>query len=166
MIKIVLYLLLNIIQPKAYLCTCLDAPLKDHFSRADAITIGQILKVDTINVVKDLYIQAKFSTPDSGAYTTNHLITLKVTEMLKGEKQSDTIQIITGQGGGDCGYNFRPETEYLIYSHLEDYHLIDCINENGSKFTSHPKRMLTTSDCDRTTTDVKREKDILKSFLK
>ena len=166
MIKIVLYVLLNVIQPKAYLCTCLEAPLKDHIAKADAIIIGQILKVDTINVVKNRYIEAKFSTPDSGAYTTNHLITLKVTEMLKGEKQSDTIQIITGQGGGDCGYSFKLETEYLIYSHLEDYNLIDWINENGSRFKSHQKRMLTTSDCDRTTTAIKSEKEILKNFLK
>ena len=165
MIKIVLYLLLNVILPKSYSCTCLEASIKEHIDNADGIIIGQILKVDTIYVVKSLYIEAKLSTPDSGAYTTNHLITLKVTETLKGEKQSDTIQIITGQGGGDCSYSFKLKTEYLIYSSLEDYYLIDSIDENARKFKSHPKRMLTTNDCDRTTSDIKREKDILKKFL-
>jgi hypothetical protein len=74
---------------------------------------------------------------------------------------------MTGQGGGDCGYYFKLQTDYLIYADTQDYYLIDSNNNfNDNKLSSHQKKYFTTTDCDRTTNSIKTEELLLNAALK
>ena len=57
-----------------------------------------------------------------------------VTNTWKGVEQSQMI-ITTGQGGGDCGYDFKKGQEYLVYA-----------NES----TMYGAKSLASTICDRT----------------
>ena len=43
-------------------------------------------------------------------------VTLKVSESLRGGVD-DTVEVYTGNGGGDCGFNFSKGKSYLVYAH-------------------------------------------------
>jgi hypothetical protein len=49
----------------------------------------------------------------SSSYGRN--FTLKISDTLKGSVK-DTVEIRTGIGGGDCGYDFVIGREYLVYA--------------------------------------------------
>lgn len=43
-------------------------------------------------------------------------VKLTVTESFRGIKEN-SVEIITGRGGGDCGYNFESGREYVVYAY-------------------------------------------------
>jgi hypothetical protein len=149
-----------------YVCTCGPITIEEGIKKADIIFIGKVLKVDTVNMVFGRWIKDGSASIDSGWYTKGHLITLKKEKLFKGENQTDTIYIMTGQGNGDCGYYFKLQTEYLVYADKQEYFLIDSIDEANSRFTSHKAEYFTTDDCDRTTAEIKKEEKLLKAALK
>jgi hypothetical protein len=165
MIKLVILFALTIFSMNSYSCTCLPISVKESIKKSDAIFIGKVLKVDTIKVIPQNFISAKISTSDSGFYTVVHLVSLKVKKIFKGKSISDNIYIITGQGGGDCGYNFELNKYYIIYSKREDYYLVDSEDKINSKYKTHRQAYLTTNDCDRTTENIRKEEKLLKIGL-
>ena len=47
-------------------------------------------------------------------------VRMRVGEVLTGVSPGQTeIEIVTGFGGGDCGYAFRTGAEYVVYAHLD-----------------------------------------------
>lgn len=44
------------------------------------------------------------------------LVRLQILEAFKGVSGA-TVEVVTGQGGGDCGFGFRVGEEYLVYAH-------------------------------------------------
>ncbi len=45
---------------------------------------------------------------------------MRVRDALSGVSPGQTeIEIVTGQGGGDCGYAFQPGIDYVVYAHLD-----------------------------------------------
>jgi len=50
----------------------------------------------------------------------NVLATLQVTRAYRGAEQK-TVQVVTGLGGGDCGYIFRTDEDYLVYAHKDAF---------------------------------------------
>src|SRR5207248_7781069 len=46
------------------------------------------------------------------------VIRMQVTEVLNGIAAGQKeIEIVTGQGGGDCGYPFQPGMDYFVYAY-------------------------------------------------
>lgn len=45
------------------------------------------------------------------------IFTFSVAEAFRGVENTKEVQVFTGQGGGDCGYNFRIGDAYLVYAH-------------------------------------------------
>jgi hypothetical protein len=165
MIKLIILFTLTIFHTNSYSCTCLPISVKESIKKSDVIFIGSVLKVDTIKVILQNFISAKISTSDSGFYAIGHLVSLKLKKAFKGKSISDTIYIITGQGGGDCGFDFKLNKDYIIYSKREDYYLVDSEDKMNSKYKTHKQKYLTTNDCDRTTDNIRKEENLLKVKL-
>jgi hypothetical protein len=161
MIKLIILFALTIFSTNSYSCTCFPISVKESIKKSNAIFIGKVLKVDTIKVIPQNFISAKISTSDSGFYTVGHLVLLKVKKIFKGKSFSDTVYIMTGQGGGDCGYNFEINKNYIIYAKKEDYYLVDSEDKVTSKYITHKQTYLTTNDCDRTTENIRKEEKLL-----
>jgi len=101
-------------------CSCAELPTAaEELERSKAVFSGKVLDI------KDKR--------SADGYVTKS-VRFKVTNTWKGVAQSQII-ITTGQGGGDCGFNFTEGQEYLVYAYESDMY--------GSK-------ALVTGICDRT----------------
>ena len=166
MLKIVLFITSLFAFKTNYFCSCIPITVKENIKKSDAIFIGKILEVDTINSFSENFLKFKWSTPDSGAYYLSHLVKLEIKKRFKNKSLTDTIVIMTGNGGGDCGFHFELKRDYLIYANEQTYFLIDEIDKfNPQKFQSHKAKYLTTTDCDRTTDKIKPEEKLLSEAL-
>ncbi len=149
-----------------YVCTCWPVEIQEGIEKADVIFIGKVLKIDSVNIIPEIIMRSNGGAIDSGGYTWGYLVTLKLKKHFKGEYQSDTVNIMTGSGMGDCGYDFRIKNDYLVYADKQQYQIIDSINETTWKFKYHMKEYFSTNDCDRTTYNIKSEEKILKDALR
>lgn len=82
-------------------CSCAYLPsVEEEFELSKAVFSGKI-----VDIKEKLSLKG---------YTTKSVL-FEVTNTWKGVEQSQII-ITTGQGGGDCGYNFIKGEEYLVYA--------------------------------------------------
>ena len=90
-------------------CTCGSgggAPCQE-FWRADAVFAGTVVGSGKINVS-----QGEFK-------HEMRLVRLTVDQPIRG-MQSTEVELITGWGGGDCGYAFKLGRRYLVYAYREE----------------------------------------------
>lgn len=99
------------------------------------------------------------------SYRGGYLARVKVAEVFKGNPKLDTIFVMTGEGYGDCGYDFVMMKKCVIYSKESNYILIDSINASTLDFYTSPKVYLTTTICDRTTIETEKEEKLIKQYL-
>jgi hypothetical protein len=94
---------------KVLACTCGSgggAPCQE-FWRADAVFAGTVVRSGKINVGEgDLKHDMR-------------LVRLTVDQPIRG-MQSTEVDVITGWGGGDCGYGFKLGQRYLVYAYREE----------------------------------------------
>lgn len=115
-----IYMMLLHVPISAYACDCVSPPsVETELSQSDAVFSGKVIRI------KDKR--------SAGGYIRNEII-FEVYQTWKGVDESQ-IKIITGQGGGDCGYHFVPDGEYLVY---------------GRNSEMYGKSQLSTGICDRT----------------
>ena len=101
-------------------CSCAELPsVEEEFERSQAVFSGRVVDVREKRSIK--------------GYQTKSVL-FEVTNTWKGVKQSQII-ITTGQGGGDCGFNFKEGQEYLVYV---------------NKSTMYGGKTLVSTICDRT----------------
>lgn len=82
-------------------CSCAELPsVEEEFERSQAVFSGKVVDVREKQSLK--------------GYITKSVL-FEVTNIWKGVKQSQII-ITTGQGGGDCGFDFKEGQEYLVYA--------------------------------------------------
>lgn len=89
---------------EARACTCAGnrAPCQDYW-RADAVFVGVAVG------------ESKF-TVDEGSYKhTQRLVRLAVEQPLRGVEAAE-VEVATGWGGGDCGYQFQRGGRYVVYA--------------------------------------------------
>ena len=80
------------------------APCK-AFANAPTASDGRVARLSTINR----------KTP-SGDDFTDRLVFFEVERRYRGW-QAKTAEVVTGCGGGDCGYDFREGVRYLVYAY-------------------------------------------------
>lgn len=163
----ILYILSALLPAPAKVnCTCVsiyDSIGNEIKINYDLIFKGRVEKIDTVFYVGEGLLRANYSTRDSGAYFTAYMVFLNVNNIFKGNKTTQTIRIITGMGGGDCGYSFKAGKSYIVYATKQPYILIDSFNdENKISFKSHDEPLFETNVCAGTTDQVKQEEVILK----
>jgi len=88
-------------------CECAGDPRPcEEFWRVDAVFAGSVVASGKTNV-------------DYGTYKYDmRLVHLIVDQPIRG-MQSSEVDVITGWGGGDCGYGFKLGQRYLVYAYRE-----------------------------------------------
>jgi len=87
----------------AYACSCvMRVTLEEEMERSDAVFSGEVTKIESSGYGYD--------------------VTFQVNEALKGVDES-TVTIHTGQGGGDCGFEFKEGEEYMVYASMGEEQL-------------------------------------------
>ncbi len=89
----------------ALACSCVRLSPAEQFVMAEAVFVGRVADIDDS---RD-FIRA-LDDP------RHRLIDLYVSEHWKGV-DSNLMTVATGLGGGDCGLDFQPGKEYLVYAH-------------------------------------------------
>lgn len=103
-------------------CSCEQPPgVAEELSRSDAVFSGKVISIEE----KPPLLSVPSKT-----------VIFQVGRIWKGIEQSQ-VKITTGQGGGDCGFDFNMGQEYLVYA---------------VKSNSYGLNSLSTIICDRTAT--------------
>ncbi|MCQ6276376.1 hypothetical protein JMM81_15785 [Bacillus sp. V3B] len=111
-------------------CSCAELPsVEEEFDRSKAVFSGKVVDIREKRSLK--------------GYTSKSVL-FEVVNTWKGVEQSQII-ITTGQGGGDCGFDFKEGQEYLVYA-----------NES----TMYGVKSLVTVICDRTNELSSSQKDL------
>lgn len=105
-----LFFLLLLFWQNGFSCSCIgENSVKDELKRSDLVVVGKILSKEEISLPRD---------ENDSLRREIHRASFRVlvTSRYKGRIQSDTITIITGFGGGDCGIRFTVGESYIIYA--------------------------------------------------
>ena len=136
---------------------------EEVFNKTELIFIGTVIKIDTLKTVPDFLLKKSSDTRDStNIYFFNQFVVFNVKKVLKGHFSIDTIVITTGMGGGDCGYSFQKGNAYVVHTNQRLSHYID---ETLSRKKLVTKPFFETNDCERTTSEIRKEIKFLRKFL-
>lgn len=85
-------------------CSCAEgsAPCQEYW-RVDAVFAGTVVGSSKIDV-------------DDGYKHTMRVIRMTVEQPIRGMTTAE-VDVMTGWGGGDCGYGFKMGERYLVYAH-------------------------------------------------
>jgi hypothetical protein len=107
---------------KSFACTCIGKDkqtTENELNFVDLAIKGKIISVTNFDYHDTVISFAgPMSDPKQAGYLIRKykLFTLIVDYKYKATKNmADTIQVVTGYGGGDCGYEFEVGKEYIIY---------------------------------------------------
>lgn len=166
MLKILLFFITLLPSKKEYFCSCIPLSVEESLVQADMVFSGRVVKIDTVKIINEVFITADWATPDSGAYVMGSLVTLDVKRVFKGIERNGSLSIMTGIGGGDCGYYFQKGHDYMVYAEMQNYFIIDSVySDDPNRFKSHPSEYFSTNDCFRTTHMVAQEQKLLMQAL-
>lgn len=129
---------------QAIACDCIgEVTVKDAVKSSDIVITGQVLTKEIITV-KDTLDMGPYTTTNSPQYDmTEARYTILIVHRHKGKFKSDTLTIITGTSGGDCGFLFEIGKKYIIYGSNE--------RDNGfHKPKKLPNNDYWTNSCTRT----------------
>jgi len=85
-------------------CPYGGAPCK-AFATTPVIFSGRVTKISQIAIKLD-----------SGDVYQERIVTFDVRHRYRGPENDAVTQVVTGFGGGDCGYDFRTGRDYLVYA--------------------------------------------------
>ena len=89
-------------------CSCMQpGPPCNAYAQAHAVFSGR---------VND--IRQRAHTREEGYELWQRRVFFEVIEGFRGV-EGKTVEVLTGQGGGDCGYGFAPWQEYLVYAYKD-----------------------------------------------
>ena len=108
------FMALLFIAPTAAACSCAfggGAPCQEYW-RVDAVFVGTVVSSGMITVEHDSF------------KSDMRLLHMTVEQPIRGIKTAK-LDVITGLGGGDCGYGFQVGKRYLVYAYRDpkDNHL-------------------------------------------
>jgi hypothetical protein len=92
-------------------CSCVEGkPPCEAYWEASAVFLGTVNDNSTVAILED------------NQPTQQKLVRFSLEEVFRGEQKAEE-EVLTGLGGGDCGFAFRKGERYLVYA----YHNV----ENG-----------------------------------
>lgn len=108
-------------------CSCVPpGTVQQEFDQSTRVFLGRVTSIErrtpqmdkglltvAIEWVKQLFGATPPVTDRDFPYKR---VSFAVTENFKGSPVS-RVDLATGMGGGDCGYFFEPNTEYVVYAH-------------------------------------------------
>jgi hypothetical protein len=88
----------------AFACTCLGpTPVCETFWKTPVVFSGEVLDISSTPSKRELPLLA------------NRTVRLRVLESWRGGVSGE-IDVVTGSGGGDCGYQFERGKRYLVFA--------------------------------------------------
>ena len=90
----------------AFACSCMRMTACEAFARADAVFIGSVRSSSAVK-----------SSNESDAFS-QVAYRFSIEQTFFGV-ESQEVEVLTGRGGGDCGYVFRSSISYLIYAYRD-----------------------------------------------
>lgn len=125
--------------------------MKKAIKESDVVFMGKVLSKEKVIVPQ------KLPGIETTIYHRYYKFTFTIECKYKGKIKTDTVEIITGVGDGDCGYNFEIGKNYVVYSNWKKKYF-----REGSKVS----KFLYTDICTRTTELVKKEDTEIKKHKK
>jgi TonB family protein len=108
--NILTILLLTIMSVDIFACSCIgDINVKDEIKKSDAVFVGTIFDKEEIKIYYTL-------SSNMSIYRIEIKYAMSIETIYKGKHISDTTFIFTGSGGGDCGFNFKTGSKYIVYA--------------------------------------------------
>lgn len=136
-----------------FACSCIgERTVKEEIKHSDAVVNGTIISKNLVTLFDStsaaLYGKANNDHLNRSLYeTTVAKYEFVITSRYKGRFKSDTIEVYTGLGNGDCGIRFEVGKTYLIYGMMKTY--FGQLN-NDTPFPTG-KNIIWTDTCSRTT---------------
>jgi hypothetical protein len=131
-------------------CTCIgEMTVKEAIKKSDIVFVGKITSADTIFLNDTFWGERQ-----------PHEVKYRVTPSLlyKGKITSSTIEIVSGIGFGDCGYDFAVGSEYVIYAYYK--------NGDGASQAHFLYTQICTRTCPRSDAEIKAIEKYKKNILK
>lgn len=105
-----------------YSCSCIgNSTVEGSLKGSDIVIVGNVVAAEMIQEVDTSF---EIGRDSSGQRRFRSFSKMKyrivVTENFKGSYIGDTVTILTGMGGGDCGYHFAVGSSYVIYGYKRD----------------------------------------------
>lgn len=127
MCKIALFILIAFGYKSATACTCsyrgYRVSLKEELNSADVILSGTIISSVIVSEEDAIAEGIYKDSVDEGSqkmYVQISKNKLLVERVYKGIIKRDTIIVLTGLGGGDCGYWFGVGSKYTVFGNLKE----------------------------------------------
>ncbi|MBK0404806.1 hypothetical protein I5M27_17575 [Adhaeribacter sp. BT258] len=116
-------ILLSIFPNHLFACDCNGTvTVKEELDKSNLVFVGNVISISPIYAKR------------GDKYYTNVLVKFKISSIIKGESLK-TVEIATAASSSMCGFNFKEDKEFLVYSNQID---------QGSK------KVFWTTNCDRT----------------
>jgi hypothetical protein len=137
----------------AYACSCIGgkANVKNAFKKNDVVFIGKVINKEIMTIP---YTPLGLNT---GVDFYKYKITFMVEKIYKGKIDTNFVEVMTGIGGGDCGYDFDIGKSYVVYAERRSKHYNGDLNINIYLYTHV---------CSRTTDNVESEKEKIAKYWK
>ena len=139
-----LFCVLILFSAKAFGCSCKKHGIKKAYNYSDLIFKGRVVGIKTLMKSDTLYWKSE---------TENYIEKYKrvefkfeITELIKGQLESNNVIIVTTGDSANCGIFFEMNSEHLVYSFKSDRPVYD-IWGNSKNLV---KEYQTTSYCTRT----------------
>lgn len=98
-------------------CSCIaPGPPCASYWQTDAVFSGKVTAISELSRVKDT----------QAPWPSMRRVTIAIESAFRGV-EGKSVELLTGMGGGDCGYNFVPGERYLVYAHRSQRGLIATI---------------------------------------
>ncbi|MFS8084052.1 MAG: carboxypeptidase regulatory-like domain-containing protein, partial [Acidobacteriota bacterium] len=111
----------------AHACTCAgNHPVCQDYWEASAVFVGTVIDSRSVTIKEGEYPHEM------------RLVRLSLDEAFRGVEGAE-VEVLTGFGGGDCGFGFRQTEQYLVYAYQSE----------GKLYTSICSRTKSISEADK-----------------
>ncbi|PKL80757.1 MAG: hypothetical protein CVV25_03390 [Ignavibacteriae bacterium HGW-Ignavibacteriae-4] len=119
LLMLIVFLFFGITIQNATACKCAKYAGAEY---SDIVIKGKIIRIETELLPDSTRIKEMTKLPIETESNDKNLdsslfkkVIVNVTKLFKGQPTSDTLNIYTGFGGGDCGVHFLENEEWIIY---------------------------------------------------
>lgn len=148
--RLKLIIIFYLVNYQCLACDCIGInSVKNEIKKSDIIFIGKIISKKLFKIQDESFPLLVINKVE---------FTVLIKSVYKGKIDSNEIKIITGNGNGDCGINFKIGIDYIIYSSYAEKYF-----ELGHKVD----KFITSDICTRTKVfEIKEDKKIRKILRK
>ena len=126
MMRFLVFVAALVVTVDAWACSCwAELPIEKQLETAELVFVGEVTDVDdryhvfrkVWTFLRELFGRDPFGDDPEAFYGYSYAF--KVERSWRGPG-THTVRVITGRGGGDCGYPFERGERYLVYGQRAD----------------------------------------------